>query len=335
MEAAYFEKRADGRVACTLCPNACVISEGKHGTCRVRFNRGGTLSIPFFAKISSISVDPIEKKPLYHFYPGSSILSVGFVGCSFRCKFCQNHHISQTTNVDTRSIPPDELVRLAISKGSFGIAYTYSEPLIHFEYVKETARMAREAGLKNVLVSNGYINREPAEELIPLIDAANIDLKANDPEFYESEIGGELEEVKRFLSQAAGRMHLEVTTLVIPTKNDTPEQVEGIARFIASLDPSIPLHLSCYYPQYKYTLPPTPPSTVHALADVARRHLQFVYMGNVGMEETNTHCPSCGNLLVRRVGYSISMKGLVGGRCGSCGNLIPLIVAAKMSGTVT
>jgi pyruvate formate lyase activating enzyme len=324
-KALHFQTRPDGRVACTLCPNACIIAEGKHGICRVRFNRGGSLEIPFYGKISSISVDPIEKKPLYHFHPGAGILSIGFVGCSFHCKFCQNHRISQTTDVETRSISPQELVQIAKREGSFGIAYTYSEPLIHFEYIMDCSRLARESGIKNVLVSNGYLQEEPARELIPLIDAANIDLKANDPAFYTSEVGGELDEVKRFISQAAGRTWLEVTTLVIPTKNDDPAQIEEIARFLASLDKDIPLHLSCYYPTYKYTLPPTPPETVRALAEVARRHLSFVYIGNVGYEETNTSCPKCQSLLVRRRGYDVTIEGVSAGACSSCGEPVRIV----------
>jgi pyruvate formate lyase activating enzyme len=325
--ARFFQKHTDGRIACSLCPNACLIAEGKHGVCRVRFNREGSLQIPFYGRISALAVDPIEKKPLYHYFPGSRILSAGFVGCSLRCKFCQNWRISQSTDAETRSIGPDELVAIAQQEGSFGIAYTYSEPLIHLEYVLDTAALARKAGLKNVLVSNGYINKDPAEELLGLMDAANIDLKAFDAGFYRTETGGDLEEVKRFIGQAAGKIHLEVTTLVIPTKNDDPAQIEGIARFLASLDRHIPLHLSCYYPQYHYELPATDPETVKTLVQAARQHLSFVYAGNVGLEETNTLCPECGNLLVRRRGYATSVTGVRNGTCARCGAPSPLITA--------
>ncbi len=325
--ARFWDKGIDGKVICSLCPNACVIAEGKHGVCRVRFNRGGTLDIPFYGKLSSISVDPIEKKPLFHYHPGSRILSVGFVGCSFRCKFCQNYHISQSTDIETRYVEPEELVRLAAGENSFGIAYTYSEPLVHIEYVMETARIARNNGIKNVLVSNGYIRQKPAEELLPLIDAANIDLKADSPEFYGTETAGKLDEVKRFISQAAGRIHLEVTTLVIPGKNDDPGQIEGIARFLQSLDPSIPFHLSRYYPQYQYKVPPTPVSTITKLMEVARRHLPYVYAGNVGQEETNTVCAGCGNLLIRRIGYTTRIEGIAASACNKCGKPVPIIVA--------
>lgn len=325
-EALWCERRPDGRIACLLCPHACVIREDGHGICKVRVNRGGRLEIPFYGRISSLAVDPIEKKPLYHFHPGARILSAGFVGCSFHCRFCQNWHISQTTETSTRFISPSELVEAARREKSFAIAYTYSEPLIHAEYLLDAAHLARKAGLKNVLVSNGYLNPGPADEVLGLMDAANIDLKGFDPDFYRTETGGNLDEVKRFLSQAAGCIHLEVTTLVIPTKNDDPGQIEGIARFIASLDPLIPLHLSAYHPDYRYDIPATPPESVRALAEVARRHLQFVYVGNLGLEETNTLCPGCGSLLVRRAGYSVRLEGIKSGNCRKCGKPVPIVL---------
>jgi pyruvate formate lyase activating enzyme len=324
-EALWWERRPDGRIACLLCPHACTIKDGGHGICGVRFNRAGSLEIPLYGRISSLAVDPIEKKPLYHFHPGARILSVGFVGCSFHCKFCQNWHISQGVNSETRFMGPDALVEAARGESSFGIAYTYSEPLVHAEYLRDTMRLAREAGLKNVLVSNGYINPGPADELLGLVDAANIDLKAFDPDFYRTETGGKLEEVKRFLTQAAGRIHLEITTLVIPTKNDTVDQIEGIARFIASLDPGIPFHLSAYHPQYRYEIPATPAATLRTLAEVAKRHLKFVYVGNIGPEETITPCPKCGSTLVRRVGYSVRIEGIHEGACAACGAPAPIV----------
>jgi pyruvate formate lyase activating enzyme len=318
-EALYYRKREDGKIVCELCPHACVIPEGKAGRCGVRIHRAGKLVIPYYGKISAVAVDPIEKKPLYHFYPGASILSVGFWGCNFHCPFCQNYNISQSVSEESDFLAPQDLVRLAVERRSFAIAYTYSEPLIHFEYVIETARLARESGLKNVLVSNGFINERPAAELLEFIDAANIDLKGNQPDFYRSEIGGKLDEVKRFIGQAARRTALEVTTLVIPTKNDSSEEIEAIARFLSSLDPNIPYHLSCYYPTYKYTISPTPPARVIELAASARKYLRYVYEGNVGSHETNTACIGCGNVLIRRRGYSVSFPGIRDKKCNSCG----------------
>jgi pyruvate formate lyase activating enzyme len=323
--AAFWEPIDRGRVHCLLCPNDCRIAEGRAGTCGVRENRGGRLELPRFGAISCMAVDPIEKKPLHHFHPGARILSVGFVGCSFRCGFCQNWHISQDVDVETRFAAPEDLVATARRERSFAIAYTYSEPLVHFEYVLDCAKAARGAGLKNVLVTNGYLNPAPAAELLPFVDAANVDLKAWDPEFYRQETGGKLEEVKRFIREAAGRIHLEVTTLIIPTKNDDPAQVEGIAGFIAGIDPAIPLHLSAYHPQYKYTLPPTPPSTVRKLAEVARRRLRHVYTGNIGLEDADTACAACGNVLVRRAGWRVEVTGVRGGTCAKCGAAAPIV----------
>ncbi|NOY08364.1 MAG: AmmeMemoRadiSam system radical SAM enzyme [Spirochaetes bacterium] len=326
MKAGFFTKLNDNRVRCELCPHRCTINPGRYGICRVRNNDEGDLKIPFYGRISSYASDPVEKKPLYHFYPGRSIVSVGFVGCSLRCPFCQNYTISTRTDTPTEYLSPDELVNAALREHSLGIAYTYSEPLVHFEYVVDTAKKAHEKGLKNVLVSNGYINEEPADELLNFIDAANIDLKTFNPDFYRKELGGNLEDIKRFIKQAAGRIELEVTTLVIPGRNDSSGEIESIVKFLAGINPDIPYHLSCYYPTYKYTVPPTPPSLVKKLAEVSKKYLNYVYLGNVGLLETNTYCPECRNLLVRRRGYSVSVPGLTNGVCKKCGIKIPIVM---------
>jgi pyruvate formate lyase activating enzyme len=324
-EALWYEKRPDGRMACLLCPHACLVTETHPGKCGVRHSRDGRLVLPYYGCISSLAVDPIEKKPLYHFHPGSRILSAGFVGCSFHCKFCQNWVISQTTDAGTRYMSPASLVEEARRQGSFGIAYTYSEPLVHAEYVMDTARLAHAAGLKNVLVSNGFLNPGPADEILGLMDAANIDLKGFDEQFYRIETGGSLAAVQRFLMQAAGRVHLEVTTLVIPGRNDDPAQIEGIARFVASLGKDIPLHLSAYHPDYKYSIPATTSASIRDLAGLARRHLHFVYVGNLGPEESDTLCASCGAVMVKRRGYKVSVDGVSGGACSSCGSAVPIV----------
>jgi pyruvate formate lyase activating enzyme len=321
----WFDRRPEGTINCLLCPHACQIRPGGHGVCGVRENAEGELRLPFYGRISALAVDPIEKKPLYHFHPGASILSAGFVGCSLRCGFCQNWRISQSTESETRFISPADLVAEARARGSFAIAYTYSEPLVHAEYILDAAREARAAGMKNVLVSNGYLNPGPAEEVISAMDAANIDLKAFDDGFYRSETGGSLEEVKRVISQAAGRIHLEVTTLVIPTKNDSPEQIEGIARFLAGLDPGIPLHLSAYHPDYRCEIPPTPAATIMRLAETARKHLRHVYAGNLGTGSADTLCAKCGALLVRRRGYAVRVEGVRNSACAACGEPVPII----------
>ncbi len=324
MDARFYTTAKDKKVQCELCPNNCLIDPGKTGICKVRFNKDGLLVLPYYGELSAVAIDPIEKKPLYHFYPGTSILSIGFVGCSFHCPFCQNYHISQSTEAATEFISPESIIKLAARKKSFAVAYTYSEPLIHLEYVLEAAQLARSNGIKNVLVSNGYINAEPAEELLAVLDAANIDLKCYTEDFYRREIGGRLEQVKRFIKQALGKIELEVTTLVIPGKNDSKEEITEIARFLAGLDPTIPYHLSCYYPTYKYTLPRTQPQSVLELAELAKEYLKYVYVGNVGFHETNTVCPNCGSILIERRGYTVVFPGVEGARCLQCGEKITI-----------
>ncbi len=324
MDARFFSVK-DNRVDCELCPNFCKIAEGKTGICNVRLNSGGVLTLPYYGKLSALAMDPIEKKPLYHFYPGSQILSVGFVGCSLRCPFCQNYSISQSTGRTASYTSPEQLVDTAVREKSAGIAYTYSEPTIHIEYVLDTSKRAREKGLKNVLVTNGYLNPEPAGELLPYLDAANVDLKCFAEPFYRKEIKGKLEPVLEFIRMAAETIHLEVTTLVIPGKNDSDEEIYGIAEFLADLSPDIPYHLSCYYPTYRYSIPRTQSRLVEHLAEVASRKLNYVYLGNAGMHETNTYCPACSSLLIRRSGYSTEVAGIENGRCSACGSPVPVV----------
>jgi len=324
----FTERRTDGSLQCLLCPNLCVIPEGGSGRCGVRVNLGGELHLPFRGTLSAVSSDPVEKKPLYHYYPGRRIFSVGFFGCSLLCPFCQNYTISRQTPDSPSPTLPRELEKHALASGSFGIAYTYSEPLIHFEYLMEAAELARAANLKNVLVTNGYLNEEPARALLPLIDAANIDLKSFNPGFYRRELGGKLESVTSFIAIAAPLIHVEITTLVIPGKTDAPEEIDEIARFIGSIDSRIPLHLSCYHPMYRYRIPPTPAETVLALAARAKRFLHHVYPGNIGPREpVDTFCEKCGALLVRRRGYDVRIQGIHDGRCTNCGHPSPCVGA--------
>ncbi|MAG13169.1 MAG: AmmeMemoRadiSam system radical SAM enzyme [Spirochaetales bacterium] len=309
----------DGYVECRLCPHGCRIAPGHSGICRVRSNEAGVLALPYFGIASGVSMDPIEKKPLYHFYPGRSILSIGFYGCNLRCPFCQNYDISQRVTPQKAPISPGELVDIALGRNSVGIAYTYSESVVHFEYVVEAAKIARRQGLKNVLVSNGFLNPEPAAELLDLMDAANIDLKSFSDDFYEKELKGALGPVLEFIKLASKRVFLEVTTLIIPGKNDSKEEISEIAGFLGAIDRGIPLHLSCYYPTYKYSIQATAPETVYLLAEIARDKLHFVYAGNVGGVETNTMCPSCNSLLVQRRGYYTEWVGISRERCKACG----------------
>lgn len=324
MKARYWAQKENKSTLCRLCPNSCLITPGNTGSCKVRRNDDGELTLPFYGDISSMGVDPIEKKPLYHFMPGSQIFSIGFVGCSLKCPFCQNHSISQSAKVRTNHLEPEEVVSLAKEQSSMGVAYTYSEPTIHSEFLIETAIRSREAGLKNVLVSNGYLNSFPAEEVLELMDAANIDLKSFNPDFYRQELKGKLQPVLDFITMAAEKTALEVTTLVIPGKNDSPEEIEEIARFLASLGKPVAYHLSRYYPTFKYSIPSTPIESVEQLAETAREHLPYVYLGNVGYNETNTYCPNCGVLLIRRSGYSVHIEHLKNTACSQCGTEIPI-----------
>lgn len=311
-------------LACNLCPHNCKIQNKKYGICSVRKNEEMELILPFYGLLSAINVDPIEKKPLYHFYPGSHILSVGFYGCNFHCQFCQNYKISQETESGSSKqiISPDELIGITVDKGLGSIAYTYSEPVIHFEYIMECAKIAHSYGIKNVLVTNGYLNSLPAKELLSVMDGVNIDLKSFTETFYHK-IGGHLEPVKEFISLASELTHIEVTTLIIPGENDSETEIINISEFLANLDANIPLHLSAYYPVYKYKTPQTSVNSVLSLAKKSEEILNFVYPGNISLNEVNTICIDCGNTIVSRKGYSVSSSGIIKGRCSVCNMKIP------------
>lgn len=323
MRAAYFEE-AGGILRCGLCPHGCRLAAGARGICGVRANVGGEPALPYYGMVSSIALDPIEKKPLYHYYPGSSVLSFGFTGCNLKCPFCQNHRISQDPEAPAKFLSSAEAVELCADRNATAIAYTYSEPIVHAEWVLETMALSRNAGIKNVLVTNGYAEPGPAADLLALTDAVNVDLKSFDPAFYEGELKGGLEPVLDFIRLAAKGTHLEVTTLVIPGKNDSDGEIDGIASFIASLSQDIPLHLSCYFPAWKYRIQPTDADRLRALVEVARKHLRFVYPGNI-RQESNTLCPSCDSIVVRRMGYFVDASGLMENKCQKCGTVLPFV----------
>lgn len=319
-EALYWEKKEGGRVACHLCPQECVIAPGRRGRCRMRENRDGTLYSLNYGRVAAAALDPIEKKPLYHFYPSAAILSLGTLGCNLACAFCQNWEIAHG-DVPTRYLPPEEAVALAERErvhGNIGLAFTYNEPFIWYEYVLDTARMSQEKGLKNVLVTNGFVNPEPLEAILPYIDAMNIDVKAFREEYYHRLCGGKLEHVKRTVERAARSCHVEVTTLLVTDQNDSPEEVGELAAWLASIDPAIPLHLSRYFPAYKMDLPPTPVERLERAREEALKHLRYVYLGNVGADN-DTFCPGCGALLVARRGYAVAITGIEKGTCRHCG----------------
>jgi len=328
-EAMFYERLDGGRVRCNLCPHYCQIADGKVGICRGRENRGGTLYASTYSETIALNNDPIEKKPLYHFYPGSYLLSIGPNACNFSCQFCQNWEISQT-RVPTSRLTPQAAVEFAkSSRRCIGLSFTYTEPLMWFEYLLETSKLARDYGLKTTLVTNGFINPEPMAMLLPLIDAINLDIKSMDDEFYRKVCGARLQPVLDFARQVKDAVALEITNLLISGLNDSPEQIRKLVDWVCeNLGPGTPLHFSRYFPRYKMARPPTPMRTLVEAYDMARQKLKFVYVGNIIDDNLNcTYCPSCGNLLVDRVGYTVKVVGLSDGKCKRCGEAIPIITS--------
>ena len=287
-EAMYYAQLESGKVQCALCPHNCVIMPGKVGICRARKNIDGKLYSLNYGKVTSIALDPIEKKPLYRFHPNTFILSAGTFGCNLKCPFCQNWEIAHSISEDWPNmiyISPDQLVQEALNylkHKNIGIAYTYNEPSIWYEFVYETSKLAREKKLLNVLVTNGFINKQPFLELLPFVDAMNIDMKSFNPSFYKEICKGSLDNVKEIVEIAAPKCHVEITTLIIPGLNDSKEEISSLAKWIASINPEIVLHLSRYFPNYKMKdRPPTPKKTLEDLRDEALKYLKYVYLGNV------------------------------------------------------
>ncbi|MCD6461041.1 AmmeMemoRadiSam system radical SAM enzyme [bacterium] len=326
-KALYWELKEDSNILCRLCPHQCLIDDGKTGRCRIRLNKNGVLYAKEYGRAVSYAVDPIEKKPLYHFYPSSQIFSLGANGCNFSCDFCQNWQISQEIK-PTMYISPDKLISMARQYGCSAIAYTYTEPLIWFEYVLDCAKLSRAEGIKTVLVTNGYICEEPAEELLPFVDALNIDLKSMNPDFYRILCGAELEPVKNFIKMAANYSHIELTNLIIPTQNDSDNDLETISKWVAQMDKNIALHFSAYSPRYKMEISATPVKRLLKAYEIAKKHLNYVYLGNVRTDDvgSDTICPNCGNLLISRSGYTTEIVGLKGGVCADCSQSIPVIM---------
>lgn len=329
-EAMHYEKLEGQNVVCRLCPHECTIAPGKYGICRVRNNIEGTLYTHNYGKISAIAMDPMEKKPLYHFFPGKYILSLGTVGCNFRCSFCQNHHIAQRGAVEEAGegglYEASESYLLSLCRQEeecVGIAYTYNEPSIWYEYVLDTARYIKGKGYRNVLVTNGYMGKKPLTELLPYIDAMNIDVKGFTEEYYRDVCGGSLEYVKRTVEAAASKCHVEITTLVVPGRNDSEKEMDELSRWLASIKPSIPLHLSRYFPMYKMKEEPTSAETLKNLKKIAANNLEYVYVGNLQSEDTNTYCPNCKALLIKRSG-GIFIEHLDDGLCSKCGKVIDI-----------
>ncbi|KPK96941.1 MAG: radical SAM protein [Omnitrophica WOR_2 bacterium SM23_72] len=328
-EALYYEKLENKSVQCHICPRNCIISDGKRGFCGVRENRAGTLFSLSYGKLVSVHVDPIEKKPLFHFYPATSAFSIATAGCNLRCKFCQNWEISQRKpeEVHYSYIEPRQLVNKAKESGSPTIAYTYTEPTIFYEYMLETAKLARQVGLKNIMHSCGYINEEPLRELIPYLDAANIDLKGFSDDYYQKLSEATLEPVLNTLEILKKEgVHLEITNLVLPGFNDDPEIIIKMCLWIKeNLGTDVPLHFSRFFPMYQLlSLNPTPVASLERARKIALDcGLKYVYIGNVaGHPAENTYCPRCGKLLIERKGYFILQNNIQDGKCRYCGERI-------------
>lgn len=323
-----FSLRYDNYVECQLCPHYCKLKSGQTGICGVRKNTGKQIELTTYGIISGLASDPIEKKPLYHFFPGYRILSIGSYGCNMSCDFCQNYHISQ--NIPATSNPPMMPGQIAAeamnSKNNIGIAFTYNEPVIWYEYIRDVSEAVKEKGLFTAMVSNGYVNSKPLSEMTQFIDAFNIDLKAFNNTFYRKLTGADLEPVKSILKQIAksGR-HLEITTLIIPDENDSEKEMKQQVEWIAGeLGKEVPLHLSRYFLMYKRENPSTSEETLMRLYEIASARLDYVYIGNnLSDKGQNTICPKCGECVTQRSGYTTRLLNLDNeGKCSKCGNLI-------------
>jgi len=323
-----------GWVKCQLCPHECVLAPGQRGDCLSRINYQGKLVTLVYGKpVSANPYDPVEKKPLYHFLTGTRCFSIATAGCNLHCKFCQNYEISQLNPEDADparvyDLPPETLVRAALGYKCRSIAYTYSEPVTFFEYTRDSQALARERGIKNILVTAGYINEEPLRELCENADGANVDLKSFSDDFYRQVCGGSLQPVLRCLEVMVNSgVWVEVTNLVVPTLNDDLDLIKRMCGWMAEhLGVDVPLHFSRFHPQYKLThFPPTPADFLALARDAARAEgLRYVYVGNVDVPDGGaTFCPRCGDPVIVRRGYAILRNNLKSGKCGNCGEPIP------------
>ncbi len=322
----FYSPLEDGKLQCDLCNHRCILFPSKRGICGVRENREGKLYTLVFGRAISLNVDPIEKKPLFHFLPGSKSFSMAAVGCNFRCLQCQNYEISQIPREEGRiegsAVPPHQIVSMAKEYRCQSIAYTYTEPTIYFEYAYETAVLAKKEGIKNIFVTNGYMTKEALKVIQPYLDAANVDLKSCQDEFYKKVCGARLQPVLENLKMMRQMgIWVEITTLVIPTLNDSDREFEEIAQFIVSLGQEVPWHLSAFYPTYKMlNLPRTSPSLLHRARKIGlTAGLRYVYCGNIhGEEGEDTFCPHCERKMIERVGFRVLKNDVVNGKCRHC-----------------
>lgn len=332
-EASFYIKKTKGNLQCSLCPHYCQLKQEQKGICKVRKNIDGKLFTENYSKLTSIHIDPVEKKPLYHFYPGKNILSIGSFGCNLQCVFCQNHEISQR-GIDSFSFlnetKPETVIKKALSEdNNIGIAYTYNEPIIFYEYMYDTALIAKEKGLKNIMVSNGFINTAPLEKIIGYIDAFNIDLKAFTENFYSTQTKSKLKNVLDTIETIIKhKKHIEITNLIIPGINDYVKDFERMINYLREVGgKSIVLHLSRYFPNYKSHASMTDSKTINNLYKIAKKQLNFVYIGNIQTTEgQNTYCPECGNILIDRKGNQTKVIGLNKNICRNCSTKIETLI---------
>lgn len=332
-EASYYRKGPEKSVECLLCPHHCSLLPGEYGKCRIRTNINGILVAEMYGSLSAMHVDPIEKKPLYHFHPGKEILSLGGLGCNFRCDCCQNYHISQAGKKDfprLLDMSVKEIINQAENtKDNIGIAFTYNEPSVWFEYMLDIAREVKSIGLANAMVSNGYINKKPFAELLDYLDAFNIDLKCFDSDTHKRFTGGDLKFVLNTLRTIKNKgKHLEVTHLVVPGISDRLELFSDLVNWVAQeLGPDTPLHISRYFPKYQMGGSATSSDILLHFAEIAREKLYYVYLGNISFHDyQNTICPQCESLVIRREGYFTSLEGISkDGTCKSCGEIIAIV----------
>ena len=312
---------------CRLCPNSCFIAPGKTGRCLGRSNVDGRLVAVNYGEVVTLEVDPIEKKPLYHFYPGSAVLSTATYGCNLLCPFCQNFEISQRA-APTRFVAPRVLLDRALREATPSVAFTYTEPLVWFEYLADALPLLRREGIKTILVTNGMVEPQPLAELLPFVDAMNIDLKSIRREFYRDYIKGDLDAVLATIKTARRACHVELTTLLIPGRNDSPEELDELTGFVAGLGRDTVLHFSRYFPRHRATESSTPVDTLVRAARAAGARLDYVYLGNVvaGDEFRDTFCPGCGHRLVDRRHYTGVVVGVVDGKCRNCGRRADLVL---------
>ncbi len=329
-EAKYYSKEGHS-IFCELCPQECHIMEEGSGNCGVRRERDGKLFALNYDHCGMLAVDPVERKPLFHFYPGWNVLSMGTIGCNMQCTFCQNWNLVSGEDEGKEQLNPETVLSMLREHPPgevLGAAYCYNEPMVWYEFVLDSSRLLAEHGYKNILVTNGYINKAPLKELLPSLDALNIDIKAFSDEFYRRYSSGKgLQEIRRTVEDSLASCHVELTYLVIGSLNDSLTEINRFIDWVASLDSEIPVHFRRYFPAHRMDVPPTPIMTMRKIWDMARERLSYVYLGSImDVERNSTYCPHCGKLLIKRRGYHAENVGLVGSgaKCQSCAEPVNL-----------